>query len=448
MSNGQPRGSSLFSGAILIFVGTILLLHNYRGLDLRAVLYHWWPLILIFWGALKLYERTVSSRSGETGGARITPGEVFLVLGLMALIGAVVTTEKVKEQVGDWTGDWGNAIETDLDVSPMAVPANARIGIRAARGTISVRSSDEAEIRVNGKKGAKSWNENEAKRITDGASVEIAKNGDGYEVRSAGGNESRVSTDMDVVVPKKAAVTVRNDKGNISVADMGTSVSVYAGSGDVEVRNTVGDVNIDMHRGDAKVTSTKGDVKVSGGGDSVEVSDTTGSFTVNGDFVGPVSANKIAKGVRFVSRRTDLTLTQLGGHMEAGSGNIEVVDAPGNLILRTHEEEISLENVSGKNKIDNRNGNIEVRFSSAPKEDVEIVNASAAISLSMPSGSNFELVADCHSGDVDSEFESDSLKKTSTESGDSHIEGKYGSGRGPKITLRTSYGAISIHKNN
>jgi DUF4097 and DUF4098 domain-containing protein YvlB len=448
MSNGQPRGSSLFSGAILIFVGTILLLHNYRGLDLRAVLYHWWPLILIFWGALKLYERTISSRSGGAGGARITPGEVFLVLGLMALIGAVVTTEKVKEQVGDWTGDWGNAIETDLDVSPMAVPANARVAIQAARGTISVRSSDEPEIRVNGKKGAKSWNENEAKRLTDRASVEIAKNGDGYEVRSASGNEPRVSTDMDVVVPKKAVVTVRNDKGNISVADMGTSVSVYAGNGDVEVRNTVGDVNLDMRRGDAKVTSTKGDVKVSGGGDSVEVSDTTGSLTVNGNFVGPVSANKIAKGVRFVSHRTDFTLTQLSGHMEAGSGNIEVVDAPGNLNLRTHEEEISLENVSGKIKIENRNGNIEVRFSSAPKEDVEINNASAAISLSMPSGSTFELVADSHSGDVDSEFESDSLKQTSTESGDSHIEGKYGSGRGPKITLRTSYGAISLHKNN
>jgi DUF4097 and DUF4098 domain-containing protein YvlB len=301
---------------------------------------------------------------------------------------------------------------------------------------------------VNGKKGAKSWNDNEARRLAEGTSVEIAKNGDAYEVRPAGGNESRVTTDLDVVVPKKAAVTVRNDKGDISVADMAASVNVNTGSGNVEVRNTIGDVDIDMRRGDAKVSSTKGDVKVSGGGDSVDVTDATGNFTVNGEFVGPVRADKVAKGVRFVSHRTDLTVTQLAGHMEAGSGNIEVVDAPGNLILRTHEEEISLENVTGKIKVDNRNGNIEVRFSSPPKEDVEINNASAAISLSLPSGSNFEIVADCHSGDIDSEFEGDSLKQTSTESGDSHIEGKYGSGRGPKITLRTSYGSISIHKNN
>ncbi len=50
----------------------------------------------------------------------------------------------------------------------------------------------------------------------------------------------------------------------------------------------------------------------------------------------------------------------------------------------------------------------------------------------MPENSNFQIVADCHSGDIDSEFESDSLKKTTTEGGDSHLEGKYGNGRGPK----------------
>jgi hypothetical protein len=448
MSNGRPRGSSVFSGLLLIFIGALLLLHNYRGLEIGSVLTHWWPLILIAWGALKLYERTAGRRAGDPGAARITPGEVFLVLGLLALVGAVVAAERGRDMVRDWSGDWGNTVERDLDVTPTPVPANSRITVRASRGDISVRSSDEPEIRVNGKKGVKSWNENEARKIADQISVEIAKQGDGFEVRPAGGSESRVSMDMDVVVPKKASLSVRNDKGDISIADMGTSVNVNSGNGDVEVRNTGGDVNIDMRRGDAKISSTKGDVKVSGGGDSVEVSDATGSFTANGEFVGPVRADKVAKGVRFVSHRTDLTITQLGGHMEVGSGNVEVVDAPGNVNLRTHEEEISLENVGGKIKVDNRNGNIEVRFSSPPKEDIEIYNASAAISLSLPSASNFQIVADCHSGEIDSEFEADSLKQTSTESGDAHLEGKFGSGRGPKITLKTSYGSISIHKNN
>ena len=54
MANGRPRGSSIFSGAILIFIGTLLLLHNYRGLEIGQVFRHWWPLLLIVWGGLKL----------------------------------------------------------------------------------------------------------------------------------------------------------------------------------------------------------------------------------------------------------------------------------------------------------------------------------------------------------------------------------------------------------
>jgi hypothetical protein len=154
----------------------------------------------------------------------------------------------------------------------------------------------------------------------------------------------------------------------------------------------------------------------------------------------------VTKGVRFVSHRTDLTLTQLSGHMEATSGNLEVVDAPGNLTMKSRDEDITIENAGGKVNIDDRNGNVQVRFSSPPKEDVQITNASAAITLTLPESSSFEILADCHRGDIDSEFEADSLKHTSTDSGDSHLEGTYGRGRGPKIILKTSYGSISIHK--
>jgi hypothetical protein len=445
MSNGRPRGSSVFSGLILIIIGVLLLLHNYRGFELGSLFVHWWPLLLIVWGALKLYERTAArSAGGDPSGSRITPGEVFLVLGLLALVGIVAGVEGVKEHFPDIMD--GNTTAIDLDVAPKPVPANARITIKGTRGDISVRSSSEAEIRVNGKKNIRSWNQRDADRLSSGSGVEIVQNGDGWDVQPSNG-DSRISTDMDVVVPSKSAVTVRNEKGDVSVADLGTSVSINSGTGDIDVRGTNGDVNLDMKRGDAKISSTKGDVRVSGTGDSVDVTDASGSFTINGEFVGPIRAEKIAKGVRFVSHRTDLTISQLSGHMEAGTGNLEIVDAPGNVILRTHEEEINVENPGAKVKIDNRNGNIELRFSSPPKDDIDITNASAGISISMPENSNFQIVADCHSGDIDSEFESDSLKKTTTEGGDSHLEGHYGTGRGPKITLHTTYGSISIHKN-
>ena len=444
MAGGRPRGSSVFSGLILIIIGVLLLLHNYRGFELGQLFVHWWPLLLIVWGALKLYERTAArSAGGDPGGSRITPGEVFLVLGLLALVGIVAGVEGVKEHFPDMMGE---TTAVDLDVAPKTVPANARVTIKGTRGDISVRSSSEPEIRVNGKKNVRSWNQREADRLAEGAGAEIVQNGDGWDVQPTGG-DSRISVDMDVVVPNKSAVTVRNEKGDITIADMGTSLAINSGNGDIDIRGTNGDVNLDMRRGDAKVAGTKGDVRIAGTGGSVDVTDATGNFTINGEFVGPIRAEKIGKGVRFVSRRTDLTLSQLTGHMEAGSGNMEIVDAPGNLNLRTHEEEVNVENPGGKVKIDNRNGNIELRFSSPPKDDIDITNASASISISMPENANFQIVADCHSGDIDSEFESDSLKKTTTEGGDSHLEGSYGKNRGPKITLHTTYGSISIHKN-
>jgi DUF4097 and DUF4098 domain-containing protein YvlB len=249
---------------------------------------------------------------------------------------------------------------------------------------------------------------------------------------------------LEVSVPKKSPLTVKTDKGDVTVSDMTADIGVTNQNGDVEIRNIVGDVLIEMHKGDVKVNDTKGDVKVSGKGGEIDVTNAAGSLTVDGDFYGPVRADKVTKGVRMISAKTDLTLSALAGHLETGSGNLDVVDVPGNLSLRTRDTEISVENPGGKVNIDNRNAAISVRFTSVPKEDVSITNSSGEISLSLPGSSSFEVVADCRNCDIGSEFAA--LAPTKSESGDSHLAGKYGSGRGPKITLKTSYGNIALRR--
>jgi len=448
MATLRRRGSSIFPGFILILVGVLLLLHNYHGLNLMHAFGHWWPLIFIVWGAVKLYERSSTGQSGDASFARITAAEIFLVIGLLALVGIVVVKERIEERGPGRIPEFGDKFDFDLNVDPKPVPPDARITIRIGGGNISVRAADESEIRVSGKKLARCWNEREAQRLANPVSAEIVQNGDGYEIHPTGtrAGDSRVSLDLDVSVPKNAALTIRNEKGDITVSDMAKAVTINTTNGDIEVRDTGGDVTIDTRKGDIKVSDTKGNVRIAGHGGEINVSSATGGLTIDGEFYGPIRADKIAKGVRFVSQRTDLTLTQLTGHMETGSGNLEITDAPGNLSLRTNSYDVSIENAGGKVKVDNRNGNVEVRFSTQPKDDVEIYNASAGITLSLPESASFNIVADCHSGDIDSEFSEDSMKKTSTDSGDSHLEGKYGSGRAPKITLKTSYGSISLHK--
>src|SRR6267143_910560 len=99
MARLRPRGSSIFSGLVLIFIGLLLLLHNYRGFELTGVIVRWWPLILIFWGAIKIYERTTGARAAQPGASRITAGEVFLVLGLLALVGIVVGVDQARRHI-------------------------------------------------------------------------------------------------------------------------------------------------------------------------------------------------------------------------------------------------------------------------------------------------------------------------------------------------------------
>src|SRR6202040_3499827 len=211
MASVSPRGSSVFSGLVLIFIGLLLLLHNYRGFDLTGIILHWWPLILIFWGAIKIYERTASARGSRPGASRITSGEVFLVLALLAVVGVVIGVDQARQHVPgifDNIDVPGEAYASSIDVEPKTVPANARVTVRGGRGNITIRASDEPEIRVSGKASVKGWNENAAKKLSEHVSAEIVQNGDGYEVRPTGGGNSRVKVDMDISVPKKALLTV------------------------------------------------------------------------------------------------------------------------------------------------------------------------------------------------------------------------------------------------
>jgi DUF4097 and DUF4098 domain-containing protein YvlB len=433
----------------LLLVGALLLMHNYRGLDISQIVRYGWPFLIILWGAIKLYERVMASRSGQRA-STISGGEILLVVGLLSLLGMVAAYDAAKGRFPGLRVDWprgGDRFNFDLNVDPKPILSDSRIVIRNGRGDITVRSSDEAKVRVDGKKNVNAWSETDAEHLASAVSVEIAKNGDAYEVRptNATSGDSRVSLDMDISVPKEASLTIRNDRGDVSISDMDKPVTVNTATGDVEVRDTAGDVTIDTQSGDVKVSDIKGNVRIGGRGGEVNVSGATGALAIDGEFRGPVRADKITKGVHFVDHRTDLNITQLNGHMETGSGSLEIADTAGNLTLRTNSYDISVENAGGKLKVDNRNGNIEVRFPTPPKEDIEITNSSAPITLILPESSSFEIGADCHSCDIDSEFSSDSLKRTST-GGDSHLEGKYGNGRGPKIILKTSYGSISIRK--
>jgi DUF4097 and DUF4098 domain-containing protein YvlB len=446
MANNQPRSSGLFVGLVLITVGVLLLMHYYGNLDLLEFVKHWWPLIIIFWGLIKLYERTLGRRFG--GGGAITAGEVLLVFGMLALLGIVIGVDYGKKVVGDnWEEMQGNTFSFDnIEVPTQTIPIGARVNIRTGRGDVTLRASEGQELSVTAKKSVRTWNETEADRLGKPVTVVVVRNGDAFEIHPDGYDlsNSRVNVDLEIEIPKKSPVTVKTDRGDISISDQIGDVSVTVQNGDVELRNITGDVSVETRKGDVKVSDTSGNVKVTGKGGEVEVLNAGGSFTLDGDFYGPVRATKVTKGVRLITGKTDLTLSSLAGHMEAGSGNLDIVDAPGNLSARTRDTEVNVENPGGKVNIDNRNATVTVLFSAPPRDDISITNSSSEISLSLPGTSSFDINADCRNCEIDSEFSS--LSPVKSASGDSQLAAKYGTGRGPKITLKTSYGNIGLRR--
>lgn len=444
MATYSPRRSSLFSALLLISFGVFLLLHSYRGFELEQLFTRWWPLIFILWGLSKLYERGFG-RQDSAPRAGVTANEILLIVGMLFLTGAVILVNYVgKKHLGDDVVI-GNRYTFDLAPSTRPVPSANRITLHNGRGDIQVRPSADEQVHISGKVNVRAWGHNEARRISSRVSVELVRQGDAYELRPAGLNsdERRVALDLEVRVPAKAAFVVRKETGDLEISDIAGEIIVDSRAGNVTIRNSQSDVSIESRRGDIRVLDCKGTVKVAGKGGDVELSNIAGVATIDGDFYGSVRAEKAAKGVHFLSRRTDMTITQLTGRFEAGSGNLTISDSTGNLTLRTSSYDISLENLSGKIRVENANGEVHVRLAHPPKEDIDIANARAGIELTLPGASAFDVTADCKNGGIDTEF--NGLKKTSTESGDSHLEGKLGS-RGPKILLKTSYRSISLHK--
>jgi DUF4097 and DUF4098 domain-containing protein YvlB len=452
MSNGRARYGSIFSGAVLILVGVLLLAHSYHPeLEMWGAFSRWWPLLLIFWGAVKLYERMAAKRAGGVASGNVTGGEVFLVVGLLVLLAIVggsdwIRTHRNLEDFSDIGFLRGTPYSFTEEITPRTISAVSHISITLGRGDISVFPEDVAEIRAVVKKTVYAGNQAEAQSAGGRVHVSLVDSGNGnFEIRpkeDAGGN--RVEVTLEVHVPKQASVSARTDRGDVHISGAQGSVSVLARNGDIDVRNSGNDVSVISTHGDIHIVGASGNVNITGRGSEVEIADIKGQVALEGDFFGPVKMNHVDKGVRYRSRQTDLTLTQLSGQLDAGSGRVDLSDSNGDVTLATRKSDVKIANASGRVQITDDGGDIELEFSQPPRADISVESRSGDLLLSLPGQSSFQLDAQTQNGDLDCDFPG--LKNPSGRDNDDHsLAGQVGS-RGPTIHLRTQHGDIRISK--
>jgi len=455
VTSGRPRRRSVFTGLLLIALGVLFLMRNFGwNYDLSRFV-RWWPVLLIIWGLAKLYDHIVAQRIGQSPPRTVTGGEILLLILVLLLLGGVATSDwfhRHPGEVGNWGWDnegwapWEHTYTYNVDIPARTIPAKSLINIQTDRGDITVHPEDVSAISVSARKTVGGTSDDEAQKRGQQISVAIEQTGNGYDVHPqiSGTESGQARVDLEVHVPKQASLTARSGRGNVQVNGLAGSVTAETQNGDVDVRDTGGDVSVDLTKGDVHIIGVEGNVKLSGRGDQITIANVKGEAVIEGEFFGPITVEKAAKGARFLSHKSDVTISALAGRLTLGSGRIELMDAPGNVNLVTTNNDVSLENVTGRIHIEDRNGNVELRFAQAPREQIEVINSNANIELVLPANSTFEIHGSAtHSGEAYSDF--NGVQQNRDPSGSVTLEGKVGA-QGPVINLRTTYGAVRLRK--
>jgi hypothetical protein len=396
-----------------------------------------------------MFDYFASRRTGEAAPPSFSGGEFFLLILLLFTGGALATWQQWGVRIDDEGWDlFGRQFAFSGETSVGDVKPDCRILVVVDRGDILVIPDDTKDMRVLFKKIVTTpGDEEDARRRAEEIKIETISVSDGYEIRqtSRSGSSSRIRVDLEIHLPKNVSVVARSSRGDITISGLTGSVTAETRRGNTDLRDIGRDVQVEMLSGRTIVNGVGGNVRLSGRGSEIAIAEVKGEAIVEGEFGGPIRFSKIGKGARFLSQRTDLTLSgEVPGYCDIGGGTIELVDSRGGLNLVTRNKDIRLENVLGKISLQNRRGNIELRLPAAPQADIQVDNESGAVDLILPANAAFKITASSRGGEVESEFQAENLKHSKERNVD-RLEGSVGA-KGPQIQLNTTYGTVSLRK--
>lgn len=445
MSEVKPRRKSIFGGLLWITLGSLLLANNLGArFGFWEFLGNWWPLILILLGLGKLMEHYAATRSGDAPARLLSGGEIFLLILLFLAAGAYQGFIQVsKDNDFDMDFPWWSSYSYTEEISKTAKP-NPRIVVNIPRGDVTVHPEEGTSIRVVVNKSIRATDEAEGQELTKDYGAVMEETGGVFEIRPKQGAalKRRVRLDLELHVPRQSQIDIRTERGGVIVNGLTGSVITNTRGGNVEVRDVTGTVDAEMRGGDIRVTNTTGDVKVSGRGSDIEISDVTGSASVTGEYSGSTRIKNVAKEARFNSRRTDVILGALKGSLELGGSRMEVFDV-GSVSINTSSYDVTIENPSGRVSVDNKNGDVEVRYAQPPKEEVNINSEKGGVEVMLPVKSEFTIDAASRDGRAESDI-TQGLRVSETDR-EARIEGQVGT-RGPIIKIRTTHGTIKLRE--
>src|SRR4051812_77838 len=257
----QPRRRRSMAGpVVLIVLGFLFLLGNLHLIEIHHLFFgfaHYWPVLLILWGLVKMFEHYRAQQEGYESPGIGAGGVVFLIF--LVIFGgmASVASQHDWSNVGFDMGSSGYSFQTDLE-QPLPDGANFR-GI-ADHGDVVIRAWDENKVKVHVNETVRGKDEASAKQLFENNKPTLTTEGNMVTLRSGSHQQGpkiqigfwtgpAQETNLEIYLPRKVAADLQLSHSDLSLADREGNVKIDTEHGDTSLRDIKGNVEINSDHG-------------------------------------------------------------------------------------------------------------------------------------------------------------------------------------------------------
>jgi hypothetical protein len=450
----RHRRRSFAGPFVLIVLGVVFLLGNLHMLSWARIgtwFAHYWPVLLILWGVIKLIEYQQAQREGVPargiGAGGILLVVLIVVFGLMATQASRFNWNDLRDHMNidddDISNMFGETYNFD-DHLEQDFPAGASLKVLDDHGAVSVNASDDNKITVvvhkrigaESQSDADKYNGETKPTLTSIAGLVT------LDARVHAAGDHAVETNLDISLPRKAAISITSRRGEVRVVNHDGDLEISAQRADTTAEEITGNVKLNLERSSARLDHITGDVRIEGRLNEVSVSDVKGAAQLDGEFEESVKVARVSKSVAFKSSRTDMEFSRIDGDLDLDSDDLHADQITGPTRLITRSKEIRLQDVSGDVRLQDANGGVEVTMRSPGS--VQIDNRQGDIQLSLPEKSGFRVDARTRDGEIQSDF-----SELKVDNGDHQATATGTVGNGAAhIVLTNEHAGIEIRKSS
>jgi hypothetical protein len=462
----QWRVGTISMGILLITIGVLLIFQRVNGISSVAFILRWWPIVLILIGIEVLTYAYFSKQDSPK--IKYDGLSIFIVIILIIFSVGAYTLSSIpfgnvhNTFFNGFPGIYKNdsSFTKKMTIDPKTM---VRLNASNAYGNIDIEKSEDKNIEVEAEIRMKNNDEAYAKKVSEKL-IEIKQEDEISIISRAKDymNDStklqNINVNLKIKVPSGMEVSIVNEYGDITAADITKSLTVKNKNGQIKIESVGGTLMVDNQYGNIDASKIKGICEIKDKNGQIRISDVAEDLKVDNEY-GNISVENVNGNVDLNDRNADISVTDASGNVTIDSAysGMKLSDIKGSLNLKGKNANMDIENVGegikaineygqvtivGAHKaidIEDRNGNVELDSDKIFEDNINIQNEYGNITINFPGNQNAYVKAITSYGEINNDFK---LNVESQEN-DRTIDSQLGS-NGIKINLKTRNGNIDI----